>query len=82
MITVNTKGQVVLCCSDLYSDVVMGDIATETLEQIWTNQSFAHYRTHLSLRGRHGLPLCGSCSFQGKASAVYYPLPAQPKRSQ
>jgi hypothetical protein len=78
MMTVNSKGQAVLCCSDLYSDVVMGDIATERLEQIWVNPSFSHYRTHLSQRGRQGLPLCGSCSYQGEASTVYYPLPEPP----
>jgi radical SAM protein with 4Fe4S-binding SPASM domain len=78
MMTVNAKGQVVLCCSDLYGDVVMGDTTTETLEQIWVNESFAHYRRHLNQRGRQGLPLCGSCSYRGGAPSVYYPLNAKP----
>ena len=26
MLTINPKGQVVLCCADMYSDVVMGDV--------------------------------------------------------
>lgn len=79
MMTVNAKGQAVLCCADLYSDVVMGDVATDRLEQIWNNASFHRYRAHLNERGRQGLPLCGSCSYQGDASSVRYPLRARPK---
>ena len=38
MMTVNANGQVTLCCSDLYSDVIMGDVNTQRLEQIWNNE--------------------------------------------
>jgi len=34
MLTLNALGQAVLCCADMYSDVVMGDALTERLEQI------------------------------------------------
>jgi radical SAM protein with 4Fe4S-binding SPASM domain len=81
MMTVNAKGQVVLCCADLYSDVVMGDVMTDRLEQIWTNERFQAYRTHLNERGREGLPLCGECSYEGSASSVRYPLRAPPPKS-
>jgi radical SAM protein with 4Fe4S-binding SPASM domain len=82
MMTVNAKGQVALCCSDMYSDVVMGDVATHRLEQIWNNESFQRYRTHLAERGRKGLALCESCSFQGTAPTVHYPLDGPPGTSQ
>ncbi len=82
MMTVNARGQAVLCCSDLYSDVVMGDVATERLEDIWNNPSFARYRTQLAAHGREELPLCSSCSYQGGASTVHYPLPARPERTE
>jgi radical SAM protein with 4Fe4S-binding SPASM domain len=80
MMTVNANGQVALCCSDLYSDVIMGDVNTHRLEQIWNNESFRHYRSHLNERGRQGLPLCGDCSFQGDAPTVRYPLRPPQKR--
>ena len=76
MMTVNAKGQVVLCCADLYSDVVMGDVTTDRLETIWNNDSFQGYRTQLIERGRQGLSLCSDCSYEGHASTVRYPLRA------
>jgi MoaA/NifB/PqqE/SkfB family radical SAM enzyme len=78
MMTVNARGQVTLCCSDLYSDVVMGDIAISRLEHIWNNEAFRHYRTHLAEHGRQGLKLCEGCSYGGRASPVHYPLKAMP----
>jgi MoaA/NifB/PqqE/SkfB family radical SAM enzyme len=78
MMTVNSRGQAVLCCSDLYSDAVMGDLATHRLEEIWNNELFRHYRTHLAERGRKGLRLCDGCSYSGGASPVHYPLNARP----
>ena len=78
MMTVNARGQVVLCCADLYSDVVMGDVTTDRLEAIWNGDAFQAYRIQLSNRGRQGLPLCSDCSYDGGASAVRYPLPESP----
>jgi radical SAM protein with 4Fe4S-binding SPASM domain len=80
MMTVNTKGQVVLCCADLYSDVVMGDVTRDRLETIWNNESFGAYRTQLSKRDRQGLSLCSDCSYEGSTSPVRYPLLALPER--
>lgn len=73
-IVINTQGQVVLCCSDMYSDVIMGDARTQRLEEIWNNERFEHYRKTLSARGRSGLKLCDGCSYSGVASPVYLPL--------
>ena len=81
MMTVNVKGQVALCCSDLYSDVVMGDVNSHRLEQIWNNELFRHYRSHLDERGREGLPLCGDCSYRGDAPMERWPLPSPPSRT-
>jgi radical SAM protein with 4Fe4S-binding SPASM domain len=74
MMTVNAAGQVVLCCSDLYSDVVMGDVMSDRLEQIWNNERFQAYRKHLQEQGRGGLALCSECLYEGSASSVRYPL--------
>jgi radical SAM protein with 4Fe4S-binding SPASM domain len=74
MLTINPKGQVVLCCSDMYSEVIMGDVREQRLEDIWTNERFEHYRARLSTEGRRELPLCRSCSYYGWSASVSYPL--------
>lgn len=74
LITVNPKGQVVLCCSDMYSDVVMGDIREQRLEEIWNSERFNHYRATLVTQGREGLQLCDGCSWDGAPLSSYYPL--------
>jgi radical SAM protein with 4Fe4S-binding SPASM domain len=81
MMTVNPKGEVVLCCADMYSDVVMGDVHDARLEEIWNNERFAHYRKTLMERGRRGLKLCDGCSHAGTASTLFYPLDGEPKSS-
>ena len=79
MMTVNPKGQVVLCCSDMYSDAVMGDVREQRLEEIWNNKLFDHYRSTLTERGRKGLKLCEDCFHDGGTSTPFYPLPSEPK---
>jgi len=74
MLTINPKGQVVLCCSDMYSDVVMGDVHSQRLEEIWNCEAFQSYRVRLQTAGRRGLKLCDGCSYSGAASPVLYPL--------
>ena len=73
MMTVNPKGQVVLCCSDMYSDVVMGDVKEQRLEEIWNSKLFDHYRRTLNERGRE------DCSHDGQGSTPFYPFPSEPK---
>ncbi len=74
MMAVKATGQVVLCCADMYGDVVMGDTKKDRLETIWNNQSFAFYRECLEREGRKGLVLCQRCSYNGKEPRVFYPL--------
>jgi radical SAM protein with 4Fe4S-binding SPASM domain len=73
-LVIDTQGQVALCCSDMYSDVVMGDTKTHRLEEIWNSERFEHYRNTLNESGRSGLKLCDGCSYSGKPSPVYLPF--------
>lgn len=73
-LVIDAQGQVVLCCSDMYSDVVMGDTKTQRLEEIWNNELFEHYRTTLEEHGRKGLKLCDGCSYSGGPHPVYLPF--------
>jgi len=74
MLTMNPRGQVVLCCDDMYSDVVMGDVHTQRLEEIWNGSGFRHYREALRSWGRAGLKLCENCSSPGWPATSHYPL--------
>lgn len=74
MLNINTKGEAILCCADMYSDVIMGDIKEQRLEEIWNNERFMYYRKTLAENGRRGLRLCENCSHDGTTSPVYYPL--------
>ena len=73
MMVVNSRGQVVLCCDDLYGDVIMGDIQSQRLEEIWNNERFAFYRNTLNQEGRSNLPLCSECSYSGEGFRPFFP---------
>lgn len=77
MLSIMANGDVVLCCSDLYGDVVAGNVMDDFLENIWESDIFKHYRDELMTNSRHNLELCNKCSYEGKASSVYYPLAAK-----
>ena len=79
MMTINPKGEVSLCCADMYTDVVMGNVNESRLEEIWYNEKFEHYRKTLTEKGRKGLMLCDGCSYGGKANGPFAPLHGRPK---
>lgn len=74
MLTIRPAGNVVLCCSDMYGDVEMGNIWNAPLEAIWFSDKFNHYRRELQTQGRANLNLCQNCSHSGGTSSVSYPL--------
>ena len=71
---INSIAQVVLCCSDMYGDVILGDVHKERLEAIWNGEQITHYRETLRKSGRAQLPLCQNCSHDGAPNPIYYPL--------
>ncbi len=58
---VNYKGRVVLCCSDYFGAVEIGDIRRQSIKQIWRSWKFVYYRYRLMRRDRAGLHLCREC---------------------
>jgi radical SAM protein with 4Fe4S-binding SPASM domain len=77
MLIIRPTGNVVLCCSDMYGDVVMGNVSESRLEDIWNSEAFTHYRQELRTQGRTNLRLCQDCSHDGTTSQVYYPVQPQ-----
>jgi MoaA/NifB/PqqE/SkfB family radical SAM enzyme len=61
-LTVNYLGQVCLCCFDPFCKQQMGDLTTESVGEVWTNEKRKEYqRLHNVGRGNE-LPLCRRCT--------------------
>lgn len=60
-IYINYLGQLILCCSDYYFQVVMGDTTKDHLWDIWQNEKYQKYREKLSIGRGHELKLCNKC---------------------
>jgi hypothetical protein len=58
----------------MYSDVVMGNIASQRLEEIWDSERFIHYRSKLASADRRGLKLCEACNHNGANCNWKFPL--------
>ena len=65
---INYLGEAVLCCNDWRFEVVMGDTATATLDEIWTNPKYRAYRSHLQRQSR-AMPLCATCDYLAEPGA-------------
>ena len=57
--TIRADGSVVPCCYDLTSDIVLGNINEQGIEEIWNGESYRHLR-HVFAAGRYPKP-CASC---------------------
>lgn len=60
VLAVRWDGRVTLCCNDLHSTVVIGDLHTQTIPEIHDSDSFTRLRTDLR-RGVRRLPICQRC---------------------
>lgn len=78
MLVIRPTGDVVLCCADMYGDVVMGNIQDQSLIEIWESEQFQAYRTKLAQEGRASLELCQDCSHNGIVSPLFYPFHQRP----
>ena len=59
---VNWDGTVTACCLDFNGSIVVGDMAKDTLLDIWRGDVYKRYR-QLHRRGRlDRMPLCGPCT--------------------
>ncbi|MCX6554744.1 MAG: SPASM domain-containing protein [Candidatus Aminicenantes bacterium] len=72
MIVVQPNGQVVLCCSDMYGEQVLGDAQRQSLVEIWQSERFVQIRQQLE-HHRQGLLLCESCTHNGSTSPRNFP---------
>lgn len=59
--TIRSNGDVVVCCSDWSRDTLLGNVKTQSLEQIWRGKALYDFRVmQLKTHGRLH-PLCATC---------------------
>jgi MoaA/NifB/PqqE/SkfB family radical SAM enzyme len=58
--TVDYKGNAILCCNDYFSSVILGNLRKESVAAIWNSRRYAQIRSDLS-RGIFGLDICKKC---------------------
>jgi radical SAM protein with 4Fe4S-binding SPASM domain len=61
---IKSSGKVVLCCSDMKSEVVLGDLAKNNLLDIFNSRPYQSMANRLE-QSRLGVKPCQSCSYSG-----------------
>ena len=59
-ITVRSDGNIVPCCYDLTSQIVLGNINTKSLKEIWNSKKFFELRE--SIEKKQFISICKNCS--------------------
>lgn len=59
--TVNWKGQVTLCCMDMLSEVIFGDLNKQTIQEVWNSPSRQFY-VNAHSTGKIVKGLCENCA--------------------
>lgn len=57
---VRPDGKVSLCCNDALGEVTLGDLAVESLLEVWHGPAYADVRKKLA-KGRSEIPICSGC---------------------
>ena len=58
---VTYEGKAVICCNDYFGQVEIGDVRTESIEEVWENETIVQYRKELQKGNRVNLELCRTC---------------------
>ena len=58
---VRPDGKISLCCNDALGQMTLGDLNTETIEEVWYGEKYAKIRD-LAMKGREKISLCQYCN--------------------
>lgn len=76
-LSINWDGSVTACCSDTDNLMLVGDLGTQSLAEIWRSPKLNEIRTVLARHGHDELPLCRTCyNYAGLYKTV--PMPGNP----
>jgi radical SAM protein with 4Fe4S-binding SPASM domain len=54
-------GSVVLCCADMFSSTVVGDLKSNSITEIWNGPQLKKYREQMVSRKRFDVAICQDC---------------------
>ncbi len=61
-LSIDWDGKATLCCGDYDTFMSVGDLATQTLKEIWVCEKAKAYRKQIAARDFSKLPLCQRCA--------------------
>lgn len=70
---IRSNGDACLCCEDMYGDVVVGNVKSDTLKDIWYGVELSKYRQILACKGRDEIKICDSCNYSGAPQSIDWP---------
>jgi len=65
---VKWNGEAILCCCDWEYKVIHGNVLDSSIEEVWTSDSYEHYRKTLKKGRRDLLRMCRKCNKGGCTS--------------
>lgn len=74
VLNINYMGEALLCCQDYHGQLRIGNLADNTLEQLWNHPVLNRYRKNLLGKDRN-LPLCSTCDCHAGAYSYNVPRP-------
>lgn len=63
-LTINHKGEVVLCCNDFFGKFVMGNLSEGSIKDIWNREKYKNVRRDTKA-GIFNLAICKTCKILG-----------------
>jgi radical SAM protein with 4Fe4S-binding SPASM domain len=54
-------GSVVLCCADMFSQSVIGDLKSNSIAEVWNGSYMKNMRDQMVKRKRFEVPICQDC---------------------
>jgi len=54
-------GSVVLCCADMFSQTIVGDLKSDSISEIWNGSKMKNFRNQMVGRKRFEVSLCQDC---------------------
>ena len=58
---VRPTGEISLCCNDALGIYTMGDLRTQSINEVWNSEEYIRVRTDMLKNGRRNLLLCNHC---------------------
>ncbi len=73
------NGDVIVCCHDVYSKIVLGNVRENSISEIWNSDSYVEFRKAMAQGKRDRIPMCRECDqvsvrTPNNAGEIYYAI--------